>query len=649
MPRAGASRARGTLSGGARTALAAALAGLVTALLPAAPAGAAVGDVTYFPLDSTCCEAEDIAAGADGNLWFTVPNGNKFGWITTSGEVHEIEGAPDTVVGRRREPKRITAGPDGNMWFTERGLYDYKIGRYPAFGTARAYTEARMPRVPSPVGLDDITAGPDGNVWFTVHWGTFPRERDGGFIGRVTTRGGITLFHAFPVSGIGPGYGPPPALGPQRDPTRPDRITAGPDGHVWFTARGPRASIGRVAPSEWCEEHPADIDACAITRFRTSGDPRDITLGPDGNLWFTQQSPGTGEIGRITPSGAITEFTIPDEYAHPESGRPEPRDITAGCDGNLYFTITAADRGIGGITTDGAFTGFFSTEPHRAEQITAGPDGHLWFTSDTENIGRMELCPAPSEVQPVPLRTVSVTTAGGVVWSSPPGISCGDDSPDCEASFLPETRVTLTASPSFEAAFLGWGGDCVGSPASRAGGTCELTMDTDKVVSAGFHPGSYQPDAMIRQAGETSYTGNNRYNTSAAGQMSIATARPGETRVFHVRVQNDGSLLSDAYDLEGCGSSKLFSVSYFFRSKDITRPVVRGTYVLPPSASLLSPGDARAIKVVMQMAKAGGGWVSNCLVTATSRSGFSDAWEFAGGETPPTIKVDAVRARVKVG
>ena len=34
-----------------------------------------------------------------------------------------------------------------------------------------------------------------------------------------------------------------------------------------------------------------------------------ITTGPDGNLWFTEF--GAGKIGRITPSGSITEFPIP--------------------------------------------------------------------------------------------------------------------------------------------------------------------------------------------------------------------------------------------------------------------------------------------------------------------------------------------------
>src|SRR5438105_9999155 len=51
-----------------------------------------------------------------------------------------------------------------------------------------------------------------------------------------------------------------------------------------------------------------------------------ITAGTDGNLWFTD--PVASEIGRITPSGQVTEFP----------GLSAEIDITAGPDGNLWFT-----------------------------------------------------------------------------------------------------------------------------------------------------------------------------------------------------------------------------------------------------------------------------------------------------------------------
>jgi hypothetical protein len=46
--------------------------------------------------------------------------------------------------------------------------------------------------------------------------------------------------------------------------------------------------------------------------------PFSITLGPDGNIWFTEvgiNGSGSG-IGRITPGGTITEFTGPASRRH---------------------------------------------------------------------------------------------------------------------------------------------------------------------------------------------------------------------------------------------------------------------------------------------------------------------------------------------
>lgn len=41
-----------------------------------------------------------------------------------------------------------------------------------------------------------------------------------------------------------------------------------------------------------------------------SSQPISITVGPDGNLWFTEQN--SSRVARITPQGIITEFQTPD-------------------------------------------------------------------------------------------------------------------------------------------------------------------------------------------------------------------------------------------------------------------------------------------------------------------------------------------------
>lgn len=90
--------------------------------------------------------------------------------------------------------------------------------------------------------------------------------------------------------------------------------------------------------------------------------PEDITAGADGNLWFTEQQ--GGKIGRITTSGVITEF----------GNMESPRSITDGPDGNVRFTLSFMPM-IGRITPAGGIS-FFPT-PNWPEQIARGPGDTL--------------------------------------------------------------------------------------------------------------------------------------------------------------------------------------------------------------------------------------------------------------------------------
>jgi hypothetical protein len=116
----------------------------------------------------------------------------------------------------------------------------------------------------------------------------------------------------------------------------------------------------------------------------TSGSfPFDITAGPDGNLWFTEVNPAAGKIGRITPAGTITEYPLP-------VGDSGPLGITAGPDGNLWFTEPLGNK-IGRITPTGAFTYYLiPTSDSGPYGIAAGSDGNLWFTEQGgNNIGKI--------------------------------------------------------------------------------------------------------------------------------------------------------------------------------------------------------------------------------------------------------------------
>ena len=161
-------------------------------------------------------------------------------------------------------------------------------------------------------------------------------------------------------------------------------ITAGPDGNLWFTEHN-TARIGRITPAGTITEFPP---------LNPGSQPNGITAGPDGNLWFTEEAatppgptnPGPGvsnKIGRITPSGILTEFQVPTVYSGPFG-------ITAGPDGNLWFTESVSNK-IGRITPTGSITEFsIPTSNSSPEDIAAGPDGNLWFVERLGNaIGRI--------------------------------------------------------------------------------------------------------------------------------------------------------------------------------------------------------------------------------------------------------------------
>lgn len=83
------------------------------------------------------------------------------------------------------------------------------------------------------------------------------------------------------------------------------------------------------------------------------------------------------------------------------------------------------------------------------------------------------------EVSPGEQPLLVNVSGNGRVTSNKGGIDC---KPSCTATFTQGTNVTLTALPDTGWSFAGWEGDCNGS------GTCTLSMNTEKSVTATFTP-----------------------------------------------------------------------------------------------------------------------------------------------------------------
>ena len=174
------------------------------------------------------------------------------------------------------EPEGITAGPDGNLWFTE-----YAGGQIGMIDpTTHAITEFAIPNATSdPYG---IAAGPDGNLWFT--------EYGGNEIGMINPTTHAIAEFAVPDRRVRS------RSGSRRAPTATS-------GSPSTTA----SKIGMINPTTH-----------AITEFPIPTDgsgPDGITVGPDGNLWFTEINVNT--IGMLNPQTARSP-----EVSRPPTPRP---------------------------------------------------------------------------------------------------------------------------------------------------------------------------------------------------------------------------------------------------------------------------------------------------------------------------------------
>jgi streptogramin lyase len=150
--------------------------------------------------------------------------------------------------------------------------------------------------------------------------------------------------------------------------SQPNDLTVGPDGNLWFTDQGDPRAIGRVKPDGTINEFVGPLDP--LNNF-----PNELTAGADGDVWFTDD--GTpGAIGRVKPDGTIEEFTM---------GMPmgaQPDSLTLGPDGNVWFADQlSGHRAMGRVTPAGAIHEFSKGLAPMSVQddITVAADGNLWI------------------------------------------------------------------------------------------------------------------------------------------------------------------------------------------------------------------------------------------------------------------------------
>jgi streptogramin lyase len=207
-------------------------------------------------------------------------------------------------------------------------------------------------------------------------------------------------------------------------------VTAGPDGNVWFVDNRLQSAgipaIGRITSSGTVSEF---VSGTNLSGLFEESDPIAITPAPKGEkyLWFTDRgaTPAIGVIDSASPETA-EEFSIQEKGGNAES---MPQGIVAGPDGNLWFADAGATPAIGMINpsthkVEEFFAGL--NEGSQPRGIVAGPDGNLWFTDTgtTPAIGRIN--PNTQEIKE--FSTGANSEPGGTSsFIGPWGIAAGPD------------------------------------------------------------------------------------------------------------------------------------------------------------------------------------------------------------------------------
>jgi streptogramin lyase len=187
-------------------------------------------------------------------------------------------------------------------------------------------------------------------------------------------------------------------------------------------ALGAMLSAAQAAPVGTLKQFPVPTD---------NSQPRHITVGSDGNLWFTEGNeiftpnpdPETGgtfhrNIGRITPAGNITEFRI-ESGIEPDQCFCSLNDIVQGPGGILYFTTN--NPGLGRITTSGEVLPFVAPDNSLANgDGIAARGNNVWYADfNNDSIWRYNVTSGQFKEFPLTPGATPVDVAvasDGFVW-----------------------------------------------------------------------------------------------------------------------------------------------------------------------------------------------------------------------------------------
>jgi hypothetical protein len=328
-----------------------------------------------------------------------------------------------------------------------------------------------------------VALGPDGNIWYTEPYSS-------NIIGRITPGGQTTEFSL---------------------PFDANEIVNGPDGKMWFEARGVNA-IGSINPGDGT----INIFNLPVSNPGTGAGGnavRGLTLDSQGNLWMAEQNtsqPRFFEFNTSTDQAAVVLNPFPGS---------DPYGITLGLDGSLWFTDSTNNQ-IGRIATNGSFAELpIPTTGSIPAAMATGRDGNIWFTEEGDNqIGEVVLQTAT---------TTAVTSSANPSVYGQPVTFTATVTPNAAGAATPTGAVQFVID-----------GQNYGTPVTLSGGTAAVS---DAALAVGSHTVAalYGGDAGSLPSDDTANPLSQTVNqaaTSTAGAASPATPYFGQAVTFMATV-----------------------------------------------------------------------------------------------------------------
>lgn len=349
------------------------LGGVVNAVtVTLADAYAPVGSATSLAVVAKDASGATIVGTYDNAIALTAGSGVTLG---ASSVANSKDGAAVSVTpsGEQTAPVTITATGDGKSGTATltpgSGIVFYNTAAYSLYdnigfqmttGTdGKLYTGSLGPTVCAS-GICSSNTGAIGRFDPATHTYTEAQMQsqivgivqmaDGTIYAAESTAGKIAKFApgTFPSAPVEVAVPAPAPVGTAtpNPPGQPRGMTVGPDGNVWFTdqkyGKIDKIDVSQAFAGAAISTYGLPVPSASTNPTRFNPRPQGVVAGPDGNLYVADFNNGT--IDQVSTAGAtLNQYTLPEQRAldaaYPGQGYPAfPRFLATGTDGRIYIT-----------------------------------------------------------------------------------------------------------------------------------------------------------------------------------------------------------------------------------------------------------------------------------------------------------------------